>query len=45
MNMLNELISDLDLIELPFSGRNFNWSNMQADPLLIKLDWVFTSPR
>jgi len=43
MNMFNELITDLDLIEIPFSGRNFSWSNMQTDPLLIKLDWVFTS--
>ena len=41
--MFNELITDLDLIEIPFSGRNFSWSNMQTDPLLIKLDWVFTS--
>lgn len=43
MNMFNELISDLDLVEIPFSGRNFSWSNMQDDPLLVKLDWVFTS--
>lgn len=43
MNMFNEAISDLDLIEIPFSGRDFTWSNMQADPLLVKLDWVFTS--
>ncbi|XP_066324011.1 uncharacterized protein [Miscanthus floridulus] len=43
MNMFNELITDLDLTEIPFSGRSFSWSNMQADPLLIKLDWVFTS--
>jgi hypothetical protein len=28
MNMFNELISDLDLIEIPFSGRDFTWSNM-----------------
>jgi hypothetical protein len=43
MNMFNELISDLDLVDIPFSGRNFSWSNMQADPLLVKLDWVFTN--
>lgn len=28
MNMFNELISDLDLVEVPFSGREFTWSNM-----------------
>jgi len=42
MNMFNELISDLDLDEIPFSGREYNWSNMQDDPLLVKQDWVFT---
>jgi hypothetical protein len=42
-NLFNELITDLDLVEVPFSGRSFTWSNMQADPLLVKLDWVFTS--
>jgi len=41
--MFNELISDLDLVENPFSGREFTWNNMQRDPLLVKLDWVFTS--
>jgi len=43
-NMFNQLISDLDRIEVPFGGRNCTWSNMQSDPLLIKLDWVFTTP-
>lgn len=43
MNLFNEVISDLDLVEIPFSGRNLTWSNMQDDPLLVKLDWVFTS--
>lgn len=43
MNMFNELISDLDLHDIPFSGRNYTWSNMQSDPLLVKLDWVLTS--
>jgi len=38
MNLFNYLISDLDLVEIPFSGRSFTWSNMQADPLLVKLD-------
>jgi hypothetical protein len=43
MNMFNELISNLNLVDIPFSGRNYSWSNMQTDPLLVKLDWVFTS--
>jgi len=43
MNLFNDLISNLDLVEIPFSGRSFNLSNMQVDPLLVKLDWVFTS--
>jgi exonuclease III len=43
MNLFNEVISDLDLVEIPFSDRNFTWSNMQEDPLLVKLDWIFTS--
>lgn len=32
MNMFNELIADLDLHDIPFSGRNYTWSNMQNDP-------------
>lgn len=43
INLFNEIISDLGLVEIRFSGRNFTWSNMQSDPLLVKLDWVFTS--
>lgn len=43
MNMFNEAISDLDLVDIPFSGRSYTWSNMQANPLLVKLDWIFTS--
>lgn len=43
IDMFNSMIADLDLMEIPFSGTNFTWSNMQPDPLLVKLDWVFTS--
>jgi len=43
MQMFNNLISDLDLLEIPFSGRNYTWSNMQTHPLLVKLDWVSIS--
>jgi hypothetical protein len=39
----NEIISYLGLIELPIKGRAFTWSNMQMDPLLVQLDWFFTS--
>jgi hypothetical protein len=39
----NEIISYLGLIELPIKGRSFTWSNMQRDPLLVQLDWFFTS--
>jgi endonuclease/exonuclease/phosphatase family metal-dependent hydrolase len=39
----NEIISCLGLIELPMKGRSFTWSNMQRDPLLVQLDWFFTS--
>lgn len=44
MQLFNDLISSLDLVELPFNDRTFTWSNMQSDPLLIKLDQVFCSP-
>jgi hypothetical protein len=43
MQMFNDCILGLDLIELPFNGRNFTWSNMQSDPLVVKLDWAFSS--
>lgn len=43
MNMFNESILELDLVEIPFSGRSYTWSNMQEDSLLVKLDWIFTS--
>lgn len=43
MLLFNDLIQHLDLVDIPFSGRHFTWSNMQYDPLLKKLDWVFTS--
>ena len=41
--IFNELISYLGLIELPIKGRAYTWSNMQSDPLLVQLDWFFTS--
>ena len=43
MLLFNEAISNQGLIELPLQGIKFSWSNMQQDPLLVKLDWFFTS--
>lgn len=42
--LFNELISNLGLIEVPLKGRSFTWSNMQDNPLLEQLDWVFITP-
>ena len=39
----NNIIINLDLVEIPLKGRSFTWSNKQDEPLLEKLDWVFTS--
>jgi hypothetical protein len=45
-NMMNfsSAIQALDLKEIPLKGRSFTWSNMQNEPLLEKLDWIFTTP-
>jgi hypothetical protein len=43
MLLFNDLIQHLDLAEIEFRGKDFTWSNMQQDPLLEKMDWVFTS--
>jgi hypothetical protein len=44
-NMMNfsSAMQALDLEEIPLKGRNYTWSSMQDDPLLEKLDWIFTS--
>jgi hypothetical protein len=31
------------LEEIPLKGRAYSWSNMQQEPLLENLDWIFTS--
>ena len=41
--MFNDAISALGLIEIVLQGRKYTWSNMQPNPLLQKLDQVFTS--
>jgi hypothetical protein len=43
MNLFTSIISNLGILEIPLKGRNFTWSNMQSDPLLVQLDWCFTS--
>jgi hypothetical protein len=39
----NSIIQEHDLEEIPLKGRNYTWSNVQDNPLLEKLDWIFTS--
>jgi hypothetical protein len=41
--IFNEIINNLGLMEIPLKGRKFTWSNMQNEPLLEQIDWVFTS--
>lgn len=41
MFMFNDAISALGLTEIILQGRKYTWSNMQPNPLLQKLDWVF----
>jgi exonuclease III len=43
MLLFNDVISHLDLVEVPLKNRAFTWSNMQSNCLLEKLDWIFTS--
>lgn len=43
MMTFNNIIINLDLVEIPLKGRSFTWCNMQDQPLLEKLGWVFTS--
>ena len=39
MGRFRRLIDDLALKEIPLHGRKFTWSNQQAAPVLVKLDW------
>lgn len=41
--LFNEIISNVGLTEIPLKGMAYTWSNMQDQPLLQQLDWVFTS--
>jgi hypothetical protein len=42
MNLFNSIISGLGIFEIPLNIKNFTWSNMQSDPLLVQLDLCFT---
>jgi hypothetical protein len=43
MFKFNSVISALGLNEVNLMGRKFTWSNMQPQPLLEKIDWIFIS--
>jgi hypothetical protein len=43
MLLFSDVISHLDLVEVPLKNRAFTWSNMQSNCLLEKLDWIFNS--
>uniref|UniRef100_M8D2A4 DNA methyltransferase 1-associated protein 1 n=1 Tax=Aegilops tauschii TaxID=37682 RepID=M8D2A4_AEGTA len=43
MLLLHSAIQALDLVEIPLKSISYTWSNMQDNPLLEKLDWIFTS--
>ena len=43
MDTFNDIINHMALAEIPLKGRQFTWSNMQQSPLLVQLDWCFTS--
>jgi hypothetical protein len=43
MLLFNNIIQYLNLEEIPLKGRTYSWINMQNDPWLERLDWIFTS--
>ena len=43
MFVFNDFIRQQMLTEIPIKGQSYTWSNMQQNPLLEQLDWVFTS--
>ncbi len=38
MSMFSDLVSKLELIDLPMGNQRFTWSNMQSTPMLAKMD-------
>ena len=43
MLTFNDIIREQSLVEIPIKGLSYTWSNMQQDPLLVQLNWHFTS--
>jgi hypothetical protein len=43
MLTFNDFIREQNITELPLKGRTFTWSNLQDNPLLEKLDRLFSS--
>ncbi|XP_026416535.1 uncharacterized protein LOC113311968 [Papaver somniferum] len=43
--LFNEYMEEHGLIDLPLNGGQFTWSNMQADPLLCRLDRILVTPQ
>jgi hypothetical protein len=44
MFAFSDSISNLRLVEMPLRCMKYTWSSMQPpDPLLVRLDWFFTS--
>ena len=37
MGRFRKFINDLALRDIPLQGRSFTWSNLQADPVLVRL--------
>ncbi|KAG8083895.1 hypothetical protein GUJ93_ZPchr0010g8169 [Zizania palustris] len=44
MALFNNTISSAGLLEIPLQDKNYTWSNMRSNSLLVQLDWCFTSP-
>jgi hypothetical protein len=42
-NVFNETIENLPISEVVLSDQRFTWSNMQPNPILAKLDRVFSN--
>jgi hypothetical protein len=43
MLLFNRIMCPLDLVEIPLKRRAYTWSNMKYDPVLVKLDGIFTN--
>jgi len=43
LDSFNDIIRALGLIDIPFEGRSFTWSNKRATPAFAKLDRFLVS--